>query len=90
MKMFSKRLKPDSVWTRELITADSIWRKELIPKDSFLRRDILAFARPPSPCLSCPILMVEEKHVCNRFDHIPADVWDGIEVCPLYAERRVS
>ncbi|HEY5493413.1 MAG TPA: hypothetical protein VIK15_02380 [Candidatus Anoxymicrobiaceae bacterium] len=90
MKLFSKRMNHDSIWTRELIPEDSVLRKELIPRDSFLRKDLLAFMKFTSPCLSCPILMVADKQVCNRFDRIPQDIWDGIEVCPIYAEHKAS
>ena len=90
MKLFSKRTRPDSIWTRELIPADSVLRKELIPENSVLRKDLFAFVRFTSPCLSCPILMVADKHVCNRYDRIPADVWDGIEVCHIFAEHKVG
>ena len=90
MKLFSKRANHDSIWTRELIPEDSVWRKELIPQDSIFRKDLLAFVRFTSPCLSCPILMVAEKHVCNRYDRIPEDIWDGIETCPIFAEHKAS
>ena len=90
MKLFSKRASHDSIWTRELIPADSVWRKELIPPDSILRKDLMSFVRFTSPCLSCPILMVAEKRVCNHYDRIPDDIWDGIAVCPIFAEREAS
>lgn len=81
--------KPPSIWTRELIPEDSIWRRELIPEDSILRRDLFNFSagKRKSPCLTCPILMLEDGHKCNRFDRIPDDIWDGIETCPLYSEK---
>jgi hypothetical protein len=90
MKLFSKRMGQDSIWTRELIPADSVLRKDLIRQDSILRKDLFAFAKFTSPCLSCPILMVADKRVCNRYDRIPEDVWDGIEVCPIFAEHKAS
>jgi hypothetical protein len=101
MKLFKKKPAKESVWNRELIPEDSVWRKELIPEDSIWRkelvsqdsifgRDLLAFARRKSPCLQCPILMVEEEHICNRFDKIPEDIWDGLEPCPLYEDRRTG
>jgi hypothetical protein len=70
MKLFSKRMGQDSIWTRELIPADSVLRKDLIRQDSILRKDLFAFAKFTSPCLSCPILMVADKRVCNRYDRI--------------------
>jgi hypothetical protein len=50
----------------------------------------MSFVRFTSPCLSCPILMVAEKRVCNHYDRIPDDIWDGIAVCPIFAEREAS
>ncbi|MHB8893689.1 MAG: hypothetical protein ACYC99_00720 [Candidatus Geothermincolia bacterium] len=84
MKLLKKKLKEDSIWTRELIPQDSFLRRDLIPENSIWGRDLLAFAKRKSQCMECPILMLEEEHTCNRFDHIPEDIWDGIETCPLY------
>jgi hypothetical protein len=78
LKKLKKKLPPESVCTRELI-----------PEDSFLRKDLLAFGRTKSQCLQCPILMLADDHKCNRFDRIPEDIWDGLEVCPLY-ERKTG
>ena len=67
---------------------DSVWRKELIPEDSILRRDLFAFAgRRRSACLACPILMIEDERKCNRFNRIPDDIWDGLEMCPLHGDQ---
>ncbi|MFH1149932.1 MAG: hypothetical protein V1748_05620 [Actinomycetota bacterium] len=95
-----KNRKKDSVWTKpvgELFPENSIWGKDLIPPDSILRKDLLPpdsvwnrdiFGRDrKSTCASCPILMLEEERQCNRYERIPDDIWDGIEVCPLYEEK---
>jgi len=88
MRSRVKKTKKDSVWRKELIPEDSVWRKELIPKDSVWRKDILAFTgRKGSPCLECPVLMVAEEHKCNHFERIPDDIWEGIELCPVYEEH---
>ena len=79
----------DSIWRRELVPEDSIWRRELVPEDSILRRDLFNFSagKRGSPCLGCPILMLEDDRKCNRYERIPDDIWDGIESCPLYKEK---
>lgn len=100
MRLSKKKPRGESIWTRDLVPPDSIWGKELIPEDSFLRRELIPeghilrkdlFAGfKKSRCLECPILMLAEKHRCNRYTEIPADIWDGVEVCPLYEERKLG
>lgn len=91
MKRLKKRLKQDSIWTRELIPPDSIWRKELIPEDSILRKDLFSLGGSKAPrCEECPILILAEEHRCNHFERIPDEIWEGIETCPLYEERQIG
>jgi hypothetical protein len=90
MKLLRKRLRDDSIWTRELIPQDSVWRKELVPEDSVWGRDLLAFARKRTQCRDCPIMILESEHKCNHYERIPEDIWDGLETCPLYAERKIG
>ena len=88
MRKLKVKPKEDSVWRKELIPEDSVWRKELIHEDSIWRKDLFAFAgRRRSPCLACPILMIEDEHRCNRFNRIQDDIWDGLDKCPLYGDQ---
>jgi hypothetical protein len=90
MKLLSKKSKPrgDSIWNKELIPPDSVWRKNLVPTDSIWGRDLLAFSRRKPQCLECPILIAEDQHMCNKYNRIPVDIWDGLETCPLYEEHE--
>ena len=87
MKQSKKKRKEESIWRRELIPRDSVWGKELVSENSIWGRDLLAFAKRKSQCLECPILMLAEERKCNKFDRIPEDIWDGLELCPLYYHK---